>query len=84
MGPLARKFYFDDCYEYLIVIPLKAAAYLSRLILESIFSGYLSVAGWLSKGLSLLLRRLQTGKANQYAMVVLVAVFLLAYYLGGR
>jgi hypothetical protein len=66
------------------VIPLKAAAYLSRLILESVFSGYLSVAGWLSKGLSLLLRRLQTGKANQYAMVVLVAVFLLAYYLGGR
>ncbi len=83
-GPLSRKFYFDDCYEYAILIPLKAAAYLSRLILESIFSGYLSAGGWLSKGLSHVLRLLQTGKANQYAMVVLVAVFLLAYYLGGR
>jgi NADH-quinone oxidoreductase subunit L len=84
VGPLTRKFYFDDLYGLIIVAPLKGAAYLSRLILESIFSGALSAGGWIGQGLSLLLRRLQTGKANQYAMAVLLAVFLLAFYLGGR
>ena len=83
-GPLSRKFYFDDIYALFIVTPLKGAAYLCRLILESLFSGALTAAGWIGQGFSLLLRRLQTGKANQYAMMVLLAVFLLAYYLGGR
>jgi NADH-quinone oxidoreductase subunit L len=84
MGPLTRKFYFDDIYEMVIVAPLKGMAYLSRLVLENIFSGTLTLAGWLGQGLSLLLSKVQTGKANQYAIVVLVAVFLLAYYLGGH
>jgi hypothetical protein len=84
MGPLTRKFYFDDIYEMVIVAPLKGMAYLSRLVLENIFSGTLTLAGWLGQGLSLLLGKVQTGKANQYAIVVLVAVFLLAYYLGGH
>ncbi len=84
VGPLSRKFYFDDVYAAILIGPLKALAYLSRLILETCFSGILTFAGWLGQGLSLLLRQLQTGKPNHYAMVVLVAVFLLACYLGGR
>ncbi|MEO6095322.1 MAG: NADH-quinone oxidoreductase subunit L [Fibrobacteria bacterium] len=83
-GPLTRKFYFDDVYAALITTPLKGAAYLSRLILENIFTGLPTVAGMLGRGLSLGLRRLQTGKAHQYAIGVLLAVFLLAFYLGGH
>ncbi|MDB5103212.1 MAG: NADH-quinone oxidoreductase subunit [Fibrobacteres bacterium] len=83
-GPLARKFYFDDLYAAVIVVPLKGAAYLSRLIFENIFTGLLTIAGWLGQGFSLALRRLQTGKAHQYAIGVLLAIFLLAYYLGGH
>jgi hypothetical protein len=83
-GPLSRKFYFDDVYAYAIVIPLKGAAYLSRLILENIFTGILSLGGWLGQGLSLGLRRFQTGKAHQYAVAVLLAAFVLAYWLGGH
>jgi NADH-quinone oxidoreductase subunit L len=83
-GPLARKFYFDDVYTGVIVVPLKGAAYLSRLVLENIFTGIITVTGWLGQGFSLGLRRLQTGKAHQYAIGVLLAVFLLAFYLGGH
>lgn len=84
VGPLSRKFYFDDVYTYVIIVPLKSVAYLSRLILESIFQGLLTVAEWIGQGLSLLLRQLQSGKTHQYAMIVLAAILLLAVYLGGR
>ena len=84
VGPLSRKFYFDDVYAYVIIVPLKSLAYLSRLILESIFQGMLTVAEWIGQGLSLLLRQLQSGKTHRYAMIVLVAIVLLAVYLGGR
>jgi NADH-quinone oxidoreductase subunit L len=83
-GPLSRKFYFDDAYAALIEAPLKGAAYLSRLVLENIFTGLITLTGLLGQGFSLALRRLQSGKTHQYAVVVMVAVFLLAYYLGGH
>ena len=83
-GPLSRKFYFDDAYAALIEAPLKGAAYLSRLVLENIFTGLITLTGLLGQGFSLALRRLQSGKTHQYAIVVMVAVFLLAYYLGGH
>jgi hypothetical protein len=83
-GPLSRKFYFDDAYTALIEAPLKGAAYLSRLVLENIFTGLITLTGLLGQGFSLGLRRLQSGKTHQYALMVMVAVFLLAYYLGGH
>jgi NADH-quinone oxidoreductase subunit L len=81
-GPLSRKFYFDDLYAYAVVLPLKGAAYLARLVLENIFTGVLSMGGWLGQGFSVGLRRLQTGKAHQYALGVLVIVFALVFWLG--
>ncbi|HLP40329.1 MAG TPA: NADH-quinone oxidoreductase subunit L [Fibrobacteria bacterium] len=84
MGPLARKFYFDDLYAAVIVAPLKGAAWLGRLLFEGLFTGILNVAGWLGQLLSTLIRRLQTGKANQYAMGVLLATFILVFLLAGR
>jgi NADH-quinone oxidoreductase subunit L len=83
-GPLGRKFYFDDVYAFIIVLPLKGAAYLARLILENIFTGVLTLGGWLGQGFSVGLRRLQTGKAHQYAIAMLLVIFALAFWLGGR
>jgi hypothetical protein len=83
-GPLARKFYFDDLYAYAVVLPLKGLAYLCRLVLENIFTGVLTLAGWLGQGFSLGLRRFQTGKAHQYAVGILLVVFLIAFWLGAR
>jgi len=84
VGPLSRKFYFDDVYAYVVVMPLKGAAYLARLVLENIFTGILTLAGWLGQGLSLGLRRFQTGKVHQYAVGMLLIIFLLAFWLGAR
>ncbi len=81
-GPLSRKFYFDDVYSLVLLNPLKGLAYLTKLILESIFSGVLTFVGWLGQGLSMMLGLMQTGKANQYALVVALAIFFLALYLG--
>jgi hypothetical protein len=81
-GPLSRKFYFDDLYAFAVVLPLKGAAYLARLVLENIFTGVLTLGGWLGQGFSAGLRRLQTGKAHQYALGVLVLVFALVFWLG--
>ena len=60
------------------------AAYLARLILENIFTGVLTLGGWLGQGFSVGLRRLQTGKAHQYAIAMLLVIFALAFWLGGR
>ena len=83
-GPLSRKFYFDDVYALVVSTPLKGAAWLGKLLLESIFTGVLNAAGWLGQLASLLLRRIQTGRANQYAMGVLLATFILVFLLAGR
>ncbi len=80
-GPLARKFYFDDLYEYIFVKPLKVLGIFSRLILENIFIGSIKLAGWLGFGSSYLIRRYQTGNAQQYALGFLVAIFLLIVFL---
>lgn len=83
-GPLARKFYFDDAYALVVTTPLKGAAWLGKLVLESLFTGVLNLAGWSGQLASLILRRLQTGKANQYAMGLLLATFILVFFLAGR
>jgi NADH-quinone oxidoreductase subunit L len=83
-GPLSRKFYFDDVYAVIVVLPLRAASFIARLILESIFTGALTLIGWLGRVFSLILRRFQTGKANQYAMAVLLFTILLVFFLAGR
>jgi NADH-quinone oxidoreductase subunit L len=83
-GPLSRKFYFDDLYAAAVTTPLKGAAWLSKLILENVFTGALNLAGWLGQLASLLFRRLQTGKTNQYALGVLLATFVLVYLVAGR
>jgi len=71
-GPLARLWYFDDLYAMIITSPLKGIAWVARLLFESIFMGLLGMAGLVAEGLSWSLRRLQTGKAHQYALGILI------------
>jgi hypothetical protein len=80
-GPLQRKFYFDDFYAFFLLFPLKGAAWLMRLVLENIFIGALGAAGWAAEMLSLLLRRLQTGRVQHYAAGILLAAAVAAYFL---
>ena len=80
-GPFARLFYFDDVYAAIIVLPIKVLAWISRLLFENIFIGLLHVCGWIGEGLSSLLRRLQTGRVEQYAAFILVATALAAWFL---
>jgi hypothetical protein len=71
-------------YAGLVVAPLKGRGLPQPPCPGKHFSGLITVAGWLGLGLSLGLRRLQTGKAHQYAVAVLLAIFVLAFYLGGH
>jgi NADH:ubiquinone oxidoreductase subunit 5 (subunit L)/multisubunit Na+/H+ antiporter MnhA subunit len=80
-GPLARKFYFDDLYTALLVLPVKGFAWLLRLVVENFFIGILTLAGYAAEGLSLLLRQLQTGRTQQYAAGILLGAALGAYFL---
>ncbi len=81
VGPLTRLFYFDDVYNALLVLPLKAAAWLLRLVFENIFIGALSAMGWIGERASFLLRRLQTGNVQRYAALMLLAAAFAAYFL---
>ncbi len=81
VGPLTRKFYFDDVYALVFVWPLRAAGWLMRLLFENIFIGVLSALGWAAEGVSLLLRRLQSGRVQQYAAYLLLVAAVAAYFL---
>jgi NADH:ubiquinone oxidoreductase subunit 5 (subunit L)/multisubunit Na+/H+ antiporter MnhA subunit len=72
-GPLARRFYFDDAYNVLILLPVKVLAWACRLTLENLFITAPVFAGWAGQGVSLMLRRLQTGRVQQYAAWMLLA-----------
>jgi NADH-quinone oxidoreductase subunit L len=80
-GPLDRKFWFDDLYAVIIVWPLKAIAWTLRLLVESIFTGLLRLAGAVGMALSRLSRRVQTGYAHHYAALILFFAALAAWYL---
>ena len=81
MGPLSRKFYFDDAYALFIVLPLKIAAWTARVLFETLFIGALHACGWMAWGFSLTLRRLQTGRVQQYAAFIFLATVIAAWFL---
>jgi NADH-quinone oxidoreductase subunit L len=83
-GPLTRKFYFDDVYAALITTPLKAAGWLCQMLAEKIFTGVLGLLAVTGEGISLGLQRWQTGKAQHYALYILVAAGLVSWFVFGK
>jgi NADH-quinone oxidoreductase subunit L len=80
-GPLDRKFWFDDLYAAVIVLPLKILAWTLRLVIENVFIGALHLSGLVGRGLSRLLRRQQTGFAHHYAAAIVLFLAAAAWIL---
>jgi NADH-quinone oxidoreductase subunit L len=91
LGPLYKasynKYWVDEIYDATIVEPVKSVSYfiLFRIVDVNVVDGFANGLGSLSKGLGDLGKRLQTGKAQTYALyVVLGLLVILAYYFGFR
>jgi NADH-quinone oxidoreductase subunit L len=80
-GPLDRKFWFDDLYEVIIVLPLKVIAWTLRLVVENIVIGLLHLFAVVGRALAALASRAQTGRAHHYAAVILIFMAVAAYVL---
>ncbi len=80
-GPLDRKFWFDDLYEVIIVLPLKVLAWTFRLLVENLVIGILYLLAAAGRGLTTLANRTQTGRPQHYAVVILFFMALLAWAL---
>jgi NADH-quinone oxidoreductase subunit L len=80
-GPLLRMFYFDDLYEWIVIIPIQAIGQFASEIgdakfIDGIVNGLGSVAAWVGGGL----RQLQDGYIRRYALTVFVGVALMLLY----
>lgn len=80
-GPLDRKFWFDDLYALIIVLPLKLLAWVLRLVVENIFIGVLHLAAAIGRVSATLVSRAQSGKPHHYAAVILFFMAAAAYVL---
>jgi NADH-quinone oxidoreductase subunit L len=79
---LQHKYYIDELYDAVLVLPTLSLGILGRLGLEDgFFAGVSRSTGLLTSGLSQGLRRLQTGYARNYALAIFVgAALILVYY----
>jgi len=91
LGPLqtlfANRFYFDQIYGWLIVRPLEALALVAALIDKHLVDGLVNSVARIPVGLGGIVRRLQSGLMQRYALAgvmgVLLIVLALAWQLRG-
>jgi NADH-quinone oxidoreductase subunit L len=88
LGPLrtlfAEKFYFDPIYSGLIVKPLQALAYLAALIDRLVVDGLVDALARLPAGLGAIVRRLQSGLLQRYALAGALGTLLIVLALTWR
>jgi NADH-quinone oxidoreductase subunit L len=88
LGPLrtlfAEKFYFDPIYSGLIVKPLQALAYLAALIDRLVVDGLVDALARLPAGLGAIVRRLQSGLLQRYALAGALGTLLVVLALTWR
>jgi NADH-quinone oxidoreductase subunit L len=75
-----NKFYLDEIYVALIVLPLKGFAYLCR-GLDQVVDGLVDLVGWSPAGMGrAVFRHFQTGLVQFYALVMMIGMvaFLIA------
>ncbi len=82
-GPFYRasygKFLFDEIYLYLIVWPLRGVAWLCFQVDRLLIDGLVNLIGWLPVAVGRVLRGLQSGMLQSYALaMVALALLLLA------
>ncbi len=81
---LLNKYYVDEIYDAAIVQPIKALStgVLWKRVDVGVVDGIVNGVGWLIRGWSAVLRRVQTGSVRAYAMSIFVGVVaMLGYYL---
>jgi NADH-quinone oxidoreductase subunit L len=82
-GLSRNKFYLDEIFVALFVSPLTRLAQLSRLIDQHLIDGLVNLVGQLPAGLGVLMKPLQNGLVQFYALLMALGVagFLLAVLL---
>ena len=91
LGPLgalfANQFFFDQIYTVLVVRPLELLAMLAGVIDRFLVDGLVDFIASLPLGIGSVVRRLQSGVLQRYALAgvmgVLLIVFVLAWQLRG-
>jgi NADH-quinone oxidoreductase subunit L len=71
------KLFFDQIYYVLIVWPLKVLAYLFRFFDSFVVDGLVNLAGWLPRLLGAVLRPLQIGLVQFYALAMMLGLVVL-------
>lgn len=72
-----NKFYFDEIYQALFVLPLRGLAALSYLVDRYVIDAFVNFCGWVPRSVGLLLRSLQTGMVQFYAMAMVLGMLVL-------
>ncbi|MBL8830660.1 MAG: NADH-quinone oxidoreductase subunit L [Planctomycetaceae bacterium] len=72
-----RKFFFDEIYHVLFVLPLKGLAALSYLIDRWLVDGLVNLCGWIPRAVGAVLRNIQTGVVQFYALAMVLGLALL-------
>jgi NADH-quinone oxidoreductase subunit L len=77
-----NKFYVDEIYNFIFVVPFRIGSELAHWIIELlVIDLFVTGSGYLVSGISGLLRRAQTGLISTYAAGVLVGALFLLFYL---
>jgi NADH-quinone oxidoreductase subunit L len=91
LGPLetlfARKFFLDEIYAAVVVKPLEAVAWIAALFDRRVIDGLVDLVARIPLGAAAVVRQLQTGLMQRYALAgvvgVLAIVVALAWQLRG-
>ncbi len=72
-----NKFYFDEIYQVLFVLPLRGVAALSYLVDRYVIDALVNLCGWVPRAVGGLLRSLQTGMVQFYALAMVLGMLVL-------
>jgi len=72
-----NKFYFDELYGALVVLPLRGLAWLSYQFDRFVIDGLVNLCGWVPRAFGSLLRSLQTGMVQFYALAMVLGMIVL-------
>jgi NADH-quinone oxidoreductase subunit L len=73
----AHKFYFDELYRYTIVLPLRGLAQLCYAVDRWAIDGMVNLIGWIPPAVGTLMRSLQMGLLQFYALAMFLGVLVL-------